>query len=467
MWALVLASLLVVWLTWHRYSHRHHNQYPYVYSYLPYLGASIHFRHGAVRCVQRWVRQYGTIFNITMLGEPLTLIADPALFSTISKHPQLSLLPLKTRMMGVGFGAFTYATQPDETIQSIAAATRKSLTTSLGFHKPSLDEFNHASATTLLQKLQLSSSPKRVALYPFLNEVLFETLLEVFYGKDLATPAFRADFNAWDAKFTALYAGFPAAWLGVEEPRRRMHATLRQYAATSRDKLSSVVTDRLAICATHGVSPSDTDGHQLSFVWAMTTNTMRACFWAICYLLENPTAWAAVQEEVELHVGVTNTTWDRDAIEKCVRLESAVKETLRLALNSSAVRYAMEDVTLDFPDGRRLAMRKGDGLVLQSNLAYYDEAAFPDPFNFAYDRFLNNPSLAKDFSPFGFGKYLCPGQHYATDFVKIVVTTLMLRASITNVEGRATLQHNAVGVFIPKDPLAVHVTLQARQAPHA
>ncbi|KDO25603.1 hypothetical protein SPRG_08902 [Saprolegnia parasitica CBS 223.65] len=466
MWALVFVSLIVILLTWHRYSHRHHNQYPYVYSMLPYFGASIHFRHGTVRCVQRWVRQYGTIFNITMLGEPLTLIADPALFPTISKHPQLSLVPLKTRMMGVGFGSHTYASLPDETIHSIATATRKSLTTTLGFHKPSLDAFNDVSATTLLRKLQLPPTPTRVALYPYLNEALFETLLEVFYGTGLSTPAFRADFNAWDAKFTALYAGFPATWLGVEAPRRRMHATLRQYAATCRDKLSSVVTDRLSICESHGVSPSDTDGHQLSFVWAMTTNTMRACFWTICYLQEHPAAWAAVQAEVESHVGA-NATWDRDAIEKCVRLESAIKETLRLALNSSAVRYAVDDVTLDFPDGRRLAMRKGDGLVLQSNIAYYDEAAFPDPHSFVYDRFLANPSLAKDFTPFGFGKYLCPGQHYAMDFVKIVVTTLMLRATILSVEGRATLQHNSVGVYIPKAPLAVHVTIQARQAPHA
>ncbi|OQR87466.1 cytochrome P450 [Achlya hypogyna] len=462
----LLVSIFVALVLYHRWSHRHHNGYPYVVSMIPYLGASFHFRHGAVRCVQNWVARHGTIFNITVLGEPLTLVADAALFPTISKHPSMSLLPLKLRMMRVGFGASSYDTLHRDVQLAISAATRKSINGQIGRHKPSLDAINEVSVAKLNAKLQLPPGQTTVTVYPWLNQLLFETLTDVFYGEELATPAFRADFDAWDAKFTGLYAGIPAKWLGVEAARDRLLSHLHDYAATGIDHLSVIVQERLQICRENGVTARDTDGHQLSFVWAMTTNTIRTCFWTLYYLQQDPSAWAAVVNEIEA-AGVDGSEWRRDAVERCVLLDSAIKETLRVALNSSAVRYALEDLTLQFPDGRSLRMKSGDGLVMQSNIGYFDAAKFEDPFTYHFDRFAVQPELAKDFTPFGFGKYLCPGQHFATDFVKSVLIALARQTVICDFRGESALKHNSVGVYVPKEPLAVTMTLQRRTAPSA
>ncbi|OQS06439.1 25-hydroxycholesterol 7-alpha-hydroxylase-like [Thraustotheca clavata] len=462
----IVLSIALLIILHHWWSHRHHNGYPYVYSSIPFFGGSFHFRLGAVKCVQQWVKDYGTIFNVTVLGQPMTLIADSSLFPTISRNPKLSLLPLKLYMMRVGFGAVSYDQLTSDVQIKISASTRKSINEQLGRNKPSLEAINHASVVKLLEKLNLPTEPTKVCVYPWLNRILFSTLMELFYGPDLATVDFQADFDAWDAKFTALYAGFPARWLKVDGPRDRVKNHLREYAAKHLQDVSTVVQERLSICDTNGVQQIDKDGHQLSFVWAMTTNTIRTCFWTLVHLQNNPQAWKCIMNEISSNI-TDSTKWNREEMDKCVYLDSAIKETLRVALNSSAVRYATEDLTLDFPDGRQLVMKEGDGLVMQSNIGYFDPERYTNPFCYKFDRFVEKPELAKEFTPFGFGKYLCPGQYYAVDFVKIVVSTLMLNAHITDFGGSSEYKYNTVGVYVPINPQAITMSIKKRQAASA
>ncbi|CAF4652021.1 unnamed protein product [Rotaria sp. Silwood1] len=83
----------------------------------------------------------------------------------------------------------------------------------------------------------------------------------------------------------------------------------------------------------------DLGASQTSIIWTSVGNTILATLWALLYLLRDPRALEKVTEETRTHLpsfslselSDTNIElWTYDALTKCIYLESAVNEMLRL-----------------------------------------------------------------------------------------------------------------------------------------
>ncbi|RHY63318.1 hypothetical protein DYB34_001573 [Aphanomyces astaci] len=357
--SLVQVVAAVILLAVHRYvnARRPANSFPYVPSWIPFFGASFHFRHGPMRVLQAYTATYGPVFNLTVLGKTITYVTDATLFPPLVKCPALGLFPLKIKFYERVFGSTSHD-DPD-VFAFLAKHTRQNILAHLS--GTSLAQWTAKSHALFQRQVAEGGFGDEfdVSVYAWLAPKVFATLLDTFYGKGLCTPQLAHDFDLLESKIVALYAGAPATLLKVTEPRQRLHEALREY--------------------------------------------------------------------IEAHT-------------------------------DTAVAHA----TVDLPNGTQLRMQPGDEIMLWGGLGYHDPSRFHNPDDFQFDRFARYPDLAKDFRPFGLGKFNCPGQFFAVEFLKVALATLMLDTEISQFEGSASPNYTTAGVFAPKDAEAVRMCIRRR-----
>ncbi|KAF0705766.1 Aste57867_6923 [Aphanomyces stellatus] len=448
---------------------------PFISSWVPFFGASWQFRHGRQSCLQRWTAQYGPVFRLTLLGKPVTYITDASLFSPLVKTAALTLYPLKAKILERVFGA---AEQQDmDALAFMAKLARQNLLTHLS--GGSLSQWTTKSQAIFGAQLAAvfptdavggPTTPPLdlVVVYPWLAARVVTTMVETFYGPGLCTPEFIADIDRLDKAFNALFIGIPAKWKKVDTVRDRLLASVHQFVPAHLADVTPFVRDHWQNCASKNDEANDTSAardqcaHQLSFIWAMIYNTTRTTFWLLYHLQQAPRAWTAVLDEVHLHVQGEKPI--SDEVQSCVLLESAILETLRISSSAGSFRVAVDETIVDLPNGTRLHVRKGDQVVLQSSVGCHDPGRFPNPSTFQFDRFATTPALAADFRPFGHGKFQCPGQFFAMDFIKMAMAMLMLEMDISDFAGTAEPEFSTPGVFAPKVPTGATMLIRKRSS---
>ncbi|KAF0705765.1 Aste57867_6922 [Aphanomyces stellatus] len=468
---LIAALALVVALCLRRNARRPANSFPTITSWIPFFGASFAFRHGPVRQLQAYTAAFGPVFNLTLLGRVVTYVTDAAFFPALMKCPALGLFPLKVRIYERVFGAPPPPVHDPTLFEFLAKHTRHNVLGNLsGASLAAWTAKSHALFRASIHR-DVSTTPTAVAVYPWLAPRVFATLVETFYGPgELTSVAFAADYDQIEAKFAALYAGAPASWIRVAAPRQRVLDTLRSHVRDHLAHVAPIVRERWLFCHDKQV---DQAAYQLAFLWAMTSNAMRTLFWVLYHLQQTPEAWAAVAAQVQTHVQDTAAAHLHEALQHCDLLDSAIKEALRVAFGNTVIRVAVDDAVVDLPDGSKLAVAPGDEIMLTAGVAYHDPTTFSNPMAFEYDRFVRSPELAKEFRPFGIGKFNCPGmffdflgQYFAMDFLKAAMATLILETDILDFQGTTTPNYTTAGVYAPKDSLAARMTIRLK-APKA
>ena len=159
----------------------------------------------------------------------------------------------------------------------------------------------------------------------------------------------------------------------------------------------------------------------------MNTNTWRACFWTLCYILTDSALFTTIRDEVRPAVESTTSAADLGMrIKSCTKLHSVLRESLRLSATTLSNRTAMSRQTL--PSGKTLAADT-DVMVL-----YHEMMRDPDVFgdgtdDFRWDRFYDNGKLATvpEFRPFGGGVGQCPGRFLAQTEIMVLIALLITK----------------------------------------
>ena len=128
-------------------------------------------------------------------------------------------------------------------------------------------------------------------------------------------------------------------------------------------------------------------------------------------------------------------------------MTSFIREAVRLAsLPIQGVRVAREECVLN---GVRIP--KGSVVTNCGILAHYDETAYADPFEFKASRFDGVDVETSDkFNPFGIGRHVCPGRHFAMAEIKVSLTLLLQEWSFSTVSGKVPKY-----AFLPTETLRV------------
>ncbi|GMH65984.1 hypothetical protein TrRE_jg10694 [Triparma retinervis] len=128
---------------------------------------------------------------------------------------------------------------------------------------------------------------------------------------------------------------------------------------------------------------------------------------------------------------------DAKFMERTPNLTAFVRESVRLAsLPIQGVRWSVKDTLV-----KDILIPKNTLVTNSGILAHYDETVFENPMDFDPQRFLEDGvKLIEDpsklgFSPFGTGRHVCPGRHFAMAEVHVGVALLLQEFSWKTVSG--------------------------------
>ncbi|KAF2728066.1 putative cytochrome P450 [Polyplosphaeria fusca] len=179
----------------------------------------------------------------------------------------------------------------------------------------------------------------------------------------------------------------------------------------------------------------------------------------IADLVNSPDALAEIQEEIrETHARI-NGQWDMDAFNSLDKLDSAMKETSRLAPGSLLVysRYVEEDCTLS--NGTQL--KKGQFITTSGHSTAHDADLFPDPEKYDALRYYNGNLEKHRAQPFrsvegedhrwGAGRWACPGRFIASVVSKMILVKLLDEYDFKFTDGKRPAT-SVVHEFVFMDP---------------
>ena len=185
----------------------------------------------------------------------------------------------------------------------------------------------------------------------------------------------------------------------------------------------------------------------------------------IADLVAHPHFLDEIRQEIKAKSKEVNGFWNANTFESLEKLDSAMKETVRLVPGALVVysRMIMSDHTLS--NGLQLA--KGQFVCVSGHARAIDAEVFERPEEYdalrAYNLDLQdhrarpfNSVLADDFR-WGAGRWACPGRYIATLMAKIILVKLLDEYEFKFVEGRRptkSLLHEFV-FFHPETELLI------------
>jgi cytochrome P450 len=233
--------------------------------------------------------------------------------------------------------------------------------------------------------------------------------------------------------------------------RSKLQAAGRSFYAAGRDRdddLSTFIKRRIFIHRKYGFTNDEMGEYDLAMMLVATTNAILTLFWMVVDVLSSPGLIDTLRAEVS---GVMTTSADPETgetrrvidtarfVAECPVLCAAYQESMRLSNKQMSIRVAEEDTTVSSASQTYL-LKKGTVVLLPSSLhhtapeVWGENAEVFEPGRWLKESFATTSAVAgqgdgkagdakeakeaerlqkKAFFPFGGGRHLCPGRHFA------------------------------------------------------
>jgi cytochrome P450 len=220
------------------------------------------------------------------------------------------------------------------------------------------------------------------------------------------------------------------------QARKKVQAALLPYYAAEldqRDPLASeFVRARSRLFRTYDLPTDELARNEVSIMLAATTNTVPTLFWFVANVWLRPDVVADLRAEVApaLSMATTPAGAPHTATVHAARLETACpllascyRESVRLASQIITFRRVLADTRITDGAGGSYLLKAGNDVMMPAKVVHRhrptwgaDADAF-DPRRFVPPAEATNDTAQRQrkaaFVPFGGGKHLCPGRHFA------------------------------------------------------
>lgn len=288
------------------------------------------------------------------------------------------------------------------------------------------------------RKLLSDGQWSETGLFEFSRKMIYEPSSRALFG-DIHPNLIENSYRVFDKKVHHFAASLPAWFYSLFFSKEvKARETVATFLRTNRFAQNE---SRLAFERAKQILECDQKfeenlGYvQTSILWAALGNTMPATFWTLLYILKDEVALKKILEEIEIHLprfsltdenDRTYESWTAERLSRCVLLDSAVSEVLRLKGTPLVRRDCPTDTEITFSDGNVLKVRAGDVVFMYPEPAHYDERFFIEPQNYQFDRFIGKTAdTVKGYMPFGAGRSMCPGRHFAKNEIKTCVALII------------------------------------------
>lgn len=465
-------------------------QLPVVPYFLPWIGSSREFRSDALGFVKRWSEKLDSrVFGVYMAGRSFIFITDPFIAAHVvsGRIPQLTWQRTKFMMMKNGLNSSETGASVIAKNRSGHAMMEKYLKGEEfpSFFKSWQDSF-HQVLHSLIEDLSPSSKSDQgtattslkewteCKIFSLVGRIIFRTSADILLGDELmATEQFFEQALLFDSRFFKLcFMPKTMHWRFPKECNARDILLRRMKTILSEDRsngtpgrlnqngkcLSNFIRELNTL---YDVNVDDLSRFDYLVFAASFINAIPTTFWVVYHLLADEAAYSAIEEEV---LGIYSSTLDQKSscndkvsfmdhswtimdLEKMIKMESILDETLRLRSTTltTRTRVAVEDFNLKLVvDGETkiYPIKKGTAVFSFPTLTHRDEEIFKDAMTFKWDRFLPGPDgkppvftkngevLRRPIDAFGGGPTMCPGRRFAKMEIKAIVATLLLSFEI-------------------------------------
>ena len=243
------------------------------------------------------------------------------------------------------------------------------------------------------------------------------------------------------------------------EVRRRRALPAAPSQAAEPDLLSELMQGR-AKGSAEELSDVVIADYMMSLIFASMSTTAGVLTNVVYDLAGRPEYQDRLRAEAAAALGSSGGSGKMDGtfLDNVPFLTAFIRESVRLAsLPIQGVRLCVKEVVLEASDGKQVRIPEGALVTNSGILAHYDGDRFDDPTTFRPERFLDadgqlHPDpLALGFAPFGMGRHVCPGRHFATAEIKIAATLLLQQYKFETVSGEVPKW----AAFLPTETLRV------------
>lgn len=260
------------------------------------------------------------------------------------------------------------------------------------------------------------------SLMPLIGESLYGAISQATFGPHYPIETYP-DFETCDSDLVLLLARIPMLGRKASRAQARILRAITDYI----DEASSegptkgappMAMEMLSVLKDADLEKSDIAGTLLTIIWGMMSNTIHIPYWLMVFLLNDPSAATKIREEVDSelreHFGgdlkrllaAPFTAVD----DHFPLIDSAIKETLRMAILLSALREAHADTEVISETGK-IRIRKGEMIMANVAAVHTDERYFENPETFRVDRFMGTERKKSSHWGFGGGTHLASSIH--------------------------------------------------------
>lgn len=217
-----------------------------------------------------------------------------------------------------------------------------------------------------------------------------------------------------------------------------------------------MIKSRVAVNKKWGLPIDDIADHELGMLFVSITNAIPTLFWMIFYVFQDAQLvtdlqvelLACIEEGEDGHRQRECTISIAKLSNACPHLNSTYQEVMRMTNRQLGTRTVLEDTYLTYsspgdPNSitKTYLLKKGVHVQMPSMITSYAQETWGnDALIFDSRRFMpgrdNERLQKKAFTPFGGGKHLCPGRHFAYAEILGTVAALVLGFEITSPEGQ-------------------------------
>jgi cytochrome P450 len=245
---------------------------------------------------------------------------------------------------------------------------------------------------------------------------------------------------------------------------------------------STLIRAHLACAQKWGFTPNDIANFEISTLFLATTNSVPTSFWQLSYILSSPALLHQIQTEVESIVkrekaadGTEEAVMDITLFQShCPLLVATFHETLRLIDAATSVRAVIEPTTLTSSTSSSFSLKSPSVIQLPSGITHSSPSIWgPDASSFNPGRFLPEAKNKLDketrrkqkqgYFPFGGGKHLCPGRHFAMMEILAFVAGIVVGFEVRGMESVPERAFQKLGTAVRKPVADVEVGVRRRE----
>jgi hypothetical protein len=213
---------------------------------------------------------------------------------------------------------------------------------------------------------------------------------------------------------------------------------------------SGLTRERGIVHRKYGFTATEHGKVELSIAWVGTTNAIPALYWMLLYVASDPRLLEEIRSEVTNVITTTGRGAHRTLTfnitkfnSECRLLLSAYLETIRLTTFQVSIRMVEADTILS-AGSETILVKKGNVVQIPAGVMHTSTATWgPNSDMFDGRRFMKQVEEEKEqgkakrsaYIPFGGGKHLCPGRHFAQAEILGMVAAVVTGFDVMSKDG--------------------------------